>query len=132
MKAIPFETDHQVSDQAIHGTIISISIAWHIPVLFSQDKADTVKTLLLIGGQSISTSNPFIRKSYKPKKLRNRQIFFLQGLPSVGPSLALRLLQTFGNINNIISATEQQLRSIEGIGKKKASAIREFLLANFR
>ena len=127
----PYETNHEIAYQAIQGAILSISISWHIPALFSKDKADTVEILLLIAKQSVRNKAPVVRRGHKPKKLKNRQLFFLQGLPSVGPSLALRLLQTFGNLSAILQATDHQLKSVEGIGKNKASAIRKFLKTNY-
>jgi DNA excision repair protein ERCC-4 len=128
----PYKTDHKITQQAVQGALLSISVAWQIPVLFSRDKPDTVQMLFLAGQQSLPNQFPVLPAGYKPKRLKNRQLFFLQGIPSVGPSLALRLLQVFGNVEGVLNATINDLRTIEGIGKRKAAAIREFLEAPFK
>jgi Fanconi anemia group M protein len=47
--------------------------------------------------------------------------------PMVGPKLAKALLTHFGNVENIVNANEEELQEIEGMGKKKAKAIRSII-----
>ena len=63
------------------------------------------------------------RYGYRPKSFYKRQLFLLQGLPNVGPILAKALLLHFGNIRAVMSATEQQLTKVAGVGNKKAKEI---------
>jgi len=70
---------------------------------------------------------PNIRRGYKPKKMKNQQLYLLQGLPEIGPALAYRLLLHFGSIKKIMRATEKQLLMVDGIGKTKALKIVEFI-----
>jgi Fanconi anemia group M protein len=88
----PYKTTHNISYQAVKGALLSISLAWQIPVFFSKDTDDTSEILISAGKQILQDKIPVLRKSYKPKKPRNQQLYFLQGLPSIGPSLAIRLL----------------------------------------
>jgi len=64
---------------------------------------------------------------YKSKKNKSRKLRFLQGLPSIGPNLADRLYNNFGNIESVITASFKDLMKIKGIGKKGANKIREFV-----
>jgi len=48
----------------------------------------------------------------------------LQGLPGVGPERALRLLDRFGSVEAIISASSSELQSVYGIGKGVAEKIK--------
>lgn len=125
----PYATGHKISHQAIHGALISLSVSWQIPVLISNDKEDTVQTMVTAAKQSLQGRNTSIYGHKKPKSLKNKQIHFLQGLPSVGPSLAVRLLESFKSIDAVINATINDLESIEGIGKQKAETIWNFLRA---
>ncbi|MCP3932468.1 MAG: hypothetical protein GY705_25635 [Bacteroidetes bacterium] len=86
-----------------------------------------LKHLLLIGKQMVKYEYPVLRKGYKPKRIKTQQLFFLQGLPKVGPSTAEALLKKFGSLEKVVTASEQELKTVEGIGKKKAMNIRNFL-----
>jgi len=48
----------------------------------------------------------------------------LQGLPGIGYERAVRLLDTFGCVEGVISASSEELQVVEGIGKKIADKIR--------
>lgn len=48
------------------------------------------------------------------------------GIPEVGKSTAHDLAEHFGNLDAIVSATEQQLMSVQGVGPTVAGAIAQF------
>ncbi|OQX80375.1 MAG: hypothetical protein B6D61_02100 [Bacteroidetes bacterium 4484_249] len=127
----PYKTNHKITREAIQGALLSVSAAWQIPVLFSKDKNDTANLLIHTGKQMLIDKIPKLRKGYKPKKPKNRQLYFLQGLPSVGPSLAYRLFVHFGSVGKIMKATEKQLMKVDGIGKAKAEKIVDFIGMKF-
>jgi ERCC4-type nuclease len=51
----------------------------------------------------------------------------LQGLSGVGPALAHRLLLEFGSVERVITASEEALMRVRGVGSKKAARIRELV-----
>ena len=59
--------------------------------------------------------------------LKERQQFIIEGLPHVSAVLAKRLLNHFGSVKAIMNASMQQLKKVEGIGEKKAKAIKEVI-----
>ena len=107
----PYATAHEMHSHAIRGAILSVLISWQVPVIFSKNREDTVALLLTIARQDMA-SLPHISapKSHRSKKMANRQLFFLQGLPGVGPQLADRLLKKFGTPKAVINATEEELK----------------------
>jgi len=48
----------------------------------------------------------------------------LQGLPGVGSERAARLLEAFGSVEAVVTATGEELQSVEGIGKHISEKIR--------
>lgn len=48
----------------------------------------------------------------------------LQGLPGVGSERAARLLDEFGSVEAVVTATSKELQSVEGIGKNIANRIK--------
>ena len=68
-----------------------------------------------------------LRGGYRPKRLKSKQLYILQGLPQIGPELARRLLRQFGTVSNVMNATIFELMAVEGIGRVSAERIRETL-----
>ena len=64
------------------------------------------------------------RPGYRPKRKRARQLFLLQGLPGVGPERAARLLERFGSVQAVVTASLDDLATVDGIGEKTAAKMR--------
>lgn len=64
---------------------------------------------------------------YKPKRMKNRKLYILQGLPEIGPKRAKALLHHFGSVEAVMTATAEDLKKVEGIGPSIAEKIREVL-----
>lgn len=106
----PYMTAHKIQDCAIRGAVLSVLVSWQVPVIFSKSREDTVALLLMAARQDTAAiSQLAATKNYRPKKLRSRQLFFLQGIPDVGPVLATRLLKKIGGLKAVINATEEEL-----------------------
>jgi len=123
----PFQTAHRIDPQAVKGALLSVIASWQIPVIHSKNHEDSTDILLMLGRQSLQHIQVVRLNSYKPKRIKNQRLRFLQGLPLTGPVLALRLYEHFRSIERIVNADEKELRTVEGIGKKAAEKIREFV-----
>ncbi|MGZ8268464.1 MAG: helix-hairpin-helix domain-containing protein [Burkholderiales bacterium] len=64
------------------------------------------------------------RGGYRPRGKRARQLFILQGLPGVGPQHARRLIDHFGSVEGVVTASTDELSAISGIGRHIAEKIR--------
>ncbi len=49
-------------------------------------------------------------------------------MPGVWPRIAKRMLERFGSVEKVITASVHELSCVEGIGRKKASLIREIVI----
>ena len=123
----PYKTEHDVSREAIQGTLLSISLSWQIPIIYTLNTEDTAQSMIIAARQNLHERFLSKRTGYRPKTIIKQQLYFLQSLPSVGPKLAFELLKHFGSIEKIISTKEKQLQEIAGIGKGKAKKIRKFI-----
>lgn len=114
-----------VTREAMQGALITISLILGLPVLRAKDSAETAKLLVFMSRQINHLSNDGIKRhGYRPKSKRKRQLFMLQGLPGIGYERAVRLLDTFGSVEGVISASSEELQVVEGIGKKIADKIK--------
>ena len=110
-----------VHPHALKGAVISLAVMWRLPVLYARDPADSLRVLRDLADQASLAGGLLQRYDRKPKRLAARKLYMLQGLPGVGPELAYRLLQQFGSIEQVISATEDALMQVRGIGPQKAA-----------
>jgi DNA excision repair protein ERCC-4 len=111
--------------EAMQGGMITVSLILGIPVLRSQNPSETAKLIVYCARQITSVSQTGIyRQGYRPKTKRKRQLYILQGFPGVGRERADRLLDKFGSIEAVVSASSQDLQAVSGIGKRVADKIR--------
>ncbi len=121
----PYQTDLDFDHNAIKGALLSSQVIWYIPIVYSRSKEDTRDILLMIGKQDETHTDVVpLRGGYRPKRLKSRQMYILQGLPKVGPRMAKRLLKHFGSVSNVMNATTQDLMKVEGVGEVSAEKIR--------
>jgi len=123
----PYKTIHEVNRESIRGALLSIAVAWHIPVIYSSGLQETANLLIQIATHNIQVKVNHIRPGYKPKTIVKQNLYFLQGIPSVGPQLAHKLLLSFGSVQGVLSATADELQNVSGVGKQRALKIRSFL-----
>ena len=111
----PYETDLAFDPLAIKGALLSTQAIWYVPVLFSNSKEETSDIFLMLGRQEESNLDVVpLRGGYRPKRLKSRQLFLIQGLPQVGPTMAKRLLEHFGSAAKIMNATVAELMRRRG------------------
>ena len=114
-----------VTREAMQGALITVSLIFGIPVLRSIDASETAKLIVYSARQVTSMARGCVyRHGYRPKDKRKKQLFILQGLPGVGLEKAGRLLDTFGSVEAVISASSNELQSVYGIGKGVADKIK--------
>ena len=67
----------------------------------------------------------------KPVEENKYKEMVVAGLPGVGPVISKRLLEHFGSVEKIFMASEEQLRKVDGIGKKLAKNIRTLIAKKY-
>jgi len=117
-----------VHPHALKGAIVSLAVMWRLPVLHARDPEDALRILRFLA-QQVGDSEQRVLRRYdrKPKRVASRRLYVLQGLSGVGPSLAQRLLIKFGSVERVMTADEQSLMQVRGIGFEKAARIRELV-----
>jgi DNA excision repair protein ERCC-4 len=124
----PLETAMNMNDAAIRGAMISIQVIWHIPMIHSRSLIDTCQLITWMGQQHANLSDGTLpRSGYRPKRKLSKQLYILQGLPNVGPTLSKKLLYHFQSVRKVMTANETELLKVKGIGKKKAMLIKKVL-----
>ena len=99
-----------------------------IPVVFTTDYSDTADYLnsLLKRVRKGKVENG-LRAKKRVYSVAEQQQMIIEGLPSIGPSLAKSLLKKFKTIKSIANAEEEDFQKVEKIGKKKAKIIKNIM-----
>jgi ERCC4-type nuclease len=115
-----------VHPNSIIGAMSTIAVSFKIPVLFTRNEQETYQLFLSLAKKQTQKleHNP---RTLKPKEAKEEQEFIVSGLPGIGIGLAKDLLKHFKSIGNILSADEEELAKVDGIGKTKAKKIKEML-----
>jgi ERCC4-type nuclease len=117
--------DGGVSREALQGALITVSVFYGLAVLRARDPTETARLLAYLGRQAREFAcGSLPRPGYRPKGKRARQLFFLQGLPGVGPGRAARLLERFGSVQAVAAASAAELAALDGLGETTAARIR--------
>jgi ERCC4-type nuclease len=128
----PFRTDLDFTPEAVKGALLSCQVVWQLPVLFTRSTGETAEILLAMGRQDLKYRDVvLLRGGYRPRRLRTRQLYLLQGLPRVGPVMAKRLLEHFGSLAEMLNSPARELAAVRGIGPKRTLLIRGVLNDHF-
>ena len=126
------ETDF--SPQAIQGILLSISLAFRLPILRTKNFQETVLVMLQSFKQLTKDRledlrfNPRISPfKKKGNPLLSQRIHILEGFPGIGTDRAERLLMKFGNLHAVLTAEYEELLNVPGFGKKTVDRLREVL-----
>jgi hypothetical protein len=102
MEMVPEDEEIHRQMPSIKGALVSTQAIWHIPIVSSESIQDTKNLFLMMGRQVENCSDVVpLRGGYRPKRLKSRQLYILQGIPQVGPTVAKRLLNHFGSISKM-------------------------------
>lgn len=123
----PAHDNNRVSPEAVRGAMLTIMVTHQIPVYISLDIHGTAAIIKLCAAQVLSNPSPGHTRLRKPKNNTKKQVYLLMGLPGVGYRLAQRLLIHFGSIENVFKAEADDLLKIDGIGKRKATCLIDFI-----
>jgi len=114
-----------VQREALQGALICVSVFLGLAVLRAHDPGETARLIGYLGRQAKAQAHGSLpRPGCRPKGRRARQLFLLQGLPRIGPERAAHLLDRFGSVQAVATASSADLATVEGIGDATAARIR--------
>ena len=127
------QEQRDVHPNAIRGALASLTIDFGVSVLFTDDVTDTTELLATIaereqrhGGRQTS-----VHGEKGGRTLTEQQEYVLSSIAAIGPVTARSLLETFGSVEAVISATEEELLAADGVGKITAERIREVVASEY-
>jgi Fanconi anemia group M protein len=118
--------------QSIMGALLALETSERVPVLTTADKGQTALLLsVLWKRQDKGAAEYGLRHKPKALTLDEKQRFIIEGLPSIGETLAKNLLGHFGSVRAIFNASEEELKKVPKIGDLKAAEIVRLMTAKY-
>ncbi len=112
--------------EAVRGALASAVADFGVSVVTVGGPEETASFLHRLALRMVKEG----RRPRVPRGSRDRgdpRVEMLCAIPGVGPELAVRLLEAFGSIGEVVNASVRDLKKVPGIGEKKARMIRRFL-----
>lgn len=122
-----------VDNRAIYGVIACLLTDYGLPIIRTRDAMETASIIYTIALREQFRHHREISLRGKPPhmNLADWQQFIIEGLPNVSVVLAQRMLTSFGSVRAVLTATNEELQEVHGIGKKKARIICDILDAKW-
>lgn len=114
--------------RSFYGALTYLWMVYDVASFFTSNEFETAELLyaLIRHEQVRDRKRVIVRVKPKFSSVRERQLYVVQGFPSIGPKLAERLLRRFGSIKRIVNASPVEIALVEGIGRKVASELVSF------
>jgi Fanconi anemia group M protein len=116
-----------VHPNAIRGALSSLAVDFGASVLRTSDEQDTAELLYTIARREQEDDDRQVSvHGEKGKRTRTEQQEYVVGsIAEVGPVTARALLEHFGSVEAVMTASEDDLLEVEGVGKVTAGRIRD-------
>jgi ERCC4-type nuclease len=116
--------ERNINPNAIRGFILSISLEYQIPVIFTEDAEETALYLTVLAKRQLKNPTPISLHARIPKTKKEQKQYILEAFPNIGPITAEKLIKKFKNLTNIFAATADEL---EEILKKRTKTFKDLL-----
>ncbi|MGE4381516.1 MAG: DEAD/DEAH box helicase, partial [Methanothrix sp.] len=118
----------QVSASSIQGALASVAVDYGVPIIPTEDQEDTASVITMLAARERREGHePKLHGHKTARTLKEQQEYLISAIPSVGPSVARKLLRHFGSIEKVIAASKEELQEVDMVGPKIAERIRELV-----
>jgi Fanconi anemia group M protein len=122
-----------VHPNAIRGALSSLAVDFDVSVLRTTDQADTADLLEVIARREQETAERSVQVhgEKSAKTLAEQQEYVVSSIADIGPVTARALLAAFGTVEGVMTAREEDLLEVQGVGQVTADRIREVVGSDY-
>jgi len=126
-------TEGRISKEALLGAYAALVSDFGATVFFTRNSEKTAELVFALAKHEQLAKKTPMRVFAKRKTLTvsSNQRAIVEMLPMVGPKLAKALLSHFKNVENVMIASEEELKKVEGMGEKRAKALRSIIIGEY-
>ena len=116
-----------IDPNAIRGALASLAVDFGVSVLRTESETDTTELLATVARREQETRDREVSvHGEKTTKTRaEQQEYVVSSIADIGPITARGLLEHFGTVEAVMTATETELQEVDGVGTVTAERIRE-------
>ncbi|MFW5917166.1 MAG: ERCC4 domain-containing protein, partial [Halorubrum sp.] len=116
-----------IEPNAIRGALASLAVDFDVSVLRTEGETDTTELLAMIARREQETRDREVSvHGEKTTKTRaEQQEYVVSSIADIGPVTARTLLEHFGTVEAVMTAPEDDLLDVDGVGPVTAERIRE-------
>jgi len=116
-----------VHPNAVRGILASIAVGFGVPITYTMSAEDTAAMLYVIAKREQTDRKRTISLHGKRSHmtLDEQRVYCVSSISDIGPVLATNLLEHFGTVEKVMTASIDELTQVEKVGKKTAERIRE-------
>ena len=116
-----------IDPNAIRGALSSLAVDFDVSVLRTESETDTTELLATIAKREQETRDREVSvHGEKTTKTRaEQQEYVVSSIADIGPVTARSLLEHFGTVEAVMTAPEDDLLEVDGVGSVTAERIRE-------
>ncbi len=125
--------ERNVHPNAIRGALASLAIDFGVSLLRTENESDTADLLAVIAGreQELSSREVSVHGKKSSKTLSEQQEYVVGAIADIGPVTARSLLSEFESVENVLTASEEELMAANGVGEVTAERIREVVASRY-
>ncbi|MFW9863970.1 MAG: DEAD/DEAH box helicase [Candidatus Thorarchaeota archaeon] len=122
-----------VNPASIYGALASIAIRIQVPTLWTRNAEETANVLYRLAHlEQVGAKKTLRTRSGDARSTDAEALeYVLSGFPGIDTVISRAILSEFGTLENAFSASEKELQSVKGVGKKIASRIRTLLTTEY-
>jgi len=115
--------------RSVWGALATLAFNYRLHVFFTYNSQQTADFLYILAkrGSIIKPERPLIYKKLSSRTSEEMKLAILSSLPGIGPKLAKNMLEHFGNLRKVFSASIAELTLVDGLGRVKAEKIIQIL-----
>jgi len=118
------EGAHLPGRPSVRGALCAIAVQWYMPILRSNNVEGTAWYISRMVKQHQATTDATVPyRGWAPRMHANPSQRMLMQIAGIGPCLAATLLNHFGSVRSVFSASEDELQCVPGIGAALARHI---------
>lgn len=121
--------DSRMRENIFKAAVSSLIVKFNISLINTRDQEDTAKMIYhLARKEQIESKRSFSYKTEKiPMKISEIKERIVASIPDVNVVISKRLLEKFGSVERVFTASEVELKEVDGIGKIMSAHIRKIL-----
>jgi len=126
-------TERNIDPRAIQGALASLAVDFDVSILQTRDDDDTADMLETIATreQTSRDRNISVHGDKSAKTLQEQQEYVVSSIADIGPVTAQSLLDAFGTVEEVMTANEDDLTAVDGVGSVTAARIRDVVGSNY-